>query len=130
MATRVSCGDADITKSFDIKTPRRASPGAGARHPDAPLRAVRNGRKGPATLGYVRHHAMQTSQYTNSRPRPDFHPGAWRGSSIFLCCLCFITVLLLLPSCWAQIDEAAESHVHHQAQSQEYKQRGRSAVAH
>jgi hypothetical protein len=73
---------------------------------------------GPATLGYFRHHAMQTSQYLTSRRQPEFHPGALRGTSIFYC------------RNQALIDEAAKSHVHHQAQSQKYKQRGRPAVTH
>src|ERR1700688_2455382 len=44
IATRVSCGVAEITNSFDIKTPRRAWPHSGLAHRSALSPAMQEGR--------------------------------------------------------------------------------------
>src|ERR1700722_13092091 len=114
IATRVSCGVAEITNSFDIKTPRRAWPRSGLAHGCALGPAMQEGRGSynyfcssdghlPRSKIFVSFRRPSTGR--KARQLPDNHAAGL-------------------------VDETSKTNVHHQPKSKKHEQSGRPAITH
>src|SRR3990170_5202314 len=111
MATRVSCGAAEMTSSLDMKTPRRASRRAeGVRSGAHPPASVAGGAERPGKTAIRSPRLFQVSPACDAASKFRSLPATAPGISPAGC-----------NRGAGSVDEPPEADVHHQTQRQKHK---------